>query len=340
MLIENDFFHTEGLNPTTIMRNVYNVFPSFAMLAGMQLDVFSHLKDGPMEVKPLANSLDVREDKLAPLLYSLVVAGLLEVENKNFSNTPEAAKFLVRGCPDYIGELSGFYERLWKNSLNTAESIRTGKPQAKLDFHTLSEEKLLEYFQKQIHSSFSGGKDIAEKLDFSKFKNLLDAGGGSGGVAMAICTKYPHLKATVADLPTVVHLAEHFIAEAGLSNRISVLATDLCSNPPEGKYDAAILRAVIQTLSKDAAQAVLKCISQAMLPKSRIFIFGNILDNSCLGPPASLAFALVFLNAYDNGQAYTEDEYREMLTNAEFTDINVQHNILEDGMGMVSAKKL
>jgi len=98
--------HGENLKPATIMRNVYSVFPSFAMLAGMQLDVFTHLKDGPMEAKTLASSLGVQEEKLSPLLYSLVVAGLLEVENKKFSNTAEAAQFLVRGCPDYMGELS------------------------------------------------------------------------------------------------------------------------------------------------------------------------------------------------------------------------------------------
>jgi len=228
---------------------------------------------------------------------------------------------------------------LWQNSLQTAESIRTGKPQTKRDFHTSSEEELLAFFQKQIPSSRAGGKEIAEKLDFSKFARLLDAGGGSGGVAMAICTQYPHLKATVADLPKVASLAEHFIAEAGLSNRISVSATDLRANPPEGQYDVAILRALIQTLAKEEAQAVLKFVSQSLLPGGRIFIFGNILENSCLGPPASLAFALVFLNAYDHGQAYTENEYREMLTDAGFVDITIEHDVLVDGMGMVCAKK-
>lgn len=89
--------HDEITKPSTIMRNVYAAFPSFAMLAGMQLDVYTPLKDGLMEAKTLANALDVQEDKLTPLLYSLVVAGLLKIENKSFSNTPEADKFLARG---------------------------------------------------------------------------------------------------------------------------------------------------------------------------------------------------------------------------------------------------
>ena len=339
-LTRNDFSCAEAMKPSTIMRNVYAAYPSFAMLAGMQLDIFTPLKDGPMEAKTLASTLNVLEDKLTPLLYSLVVAGLLKMENDSFSNTCEADKFLVRGRPNYLGGLSGFYNKLWHATLNTAESIRTGKPQAKLDWRTLPEEELTKFFRSQFHSSVRGGKEIADKLDFSEFERLLDAGGGTGGASIAICTKFPNIKATVADLPTVAQIAERFITEVGMSDRISVLATDLCSDSPEGRYDVAILRAVLQTLSKEQAQMSLKCISHSMVSGGRIFIFGSILENSCLAPPASLANGLVFLNLYDHGKAYTEKEHREMLANAGFTDITVEHDALVDGMGIVSAKKL
>lgn len=339
-LTRNDSSNDETLQPSTIMRNVYAVFPSFAMLAGMQLDVFTPLQDGPLEAQTLASALNVREDKLTPLLYSLVTAGLLEMENKRFSNTPEANKFLVRGCPDYLGGISGFYNTLWKSTLKTAESIRTEKPQAKVDYHNMPKEVLLKFFQKQVQSSIRGGKEIAGKLDFSEFERLLDAGGGIGGVSIAICHKYPHIKATIADLPKVVQLAQHFIAEADMSDRISVSATDLCLHAPEGQYDVAILRALIQTLSKEQAQISLNCISQSMLPGGRIFIFGSVLENSCLGPPPSLAFNLASLNIYDHGKAYTEKEYQEMLTHAGFTDIAIEHEALADGMSIVSAQKI
>jgi hypothetical protein len=34
------------IKPTTISRHAFGVYPSIAMLAGMQLDVFTPLKDG------------------------------------------------------------------------------------------------------------------------------------------------------------------------------------------------------------------------------------------------------------------------------------------------------
>ena len=42
-----------------IERLTNGVYSSFAMLAGMQLDVFTPLKDGPMTLDQVADSLDI-----------------------------------------------------------------------------------------------------------------------------------------------------------------------------------------------------------------------------------------------------------------------------------------
>ena len=327
------------LKPTTITGNFYKVFSSLAMLAGMQLDLFTPLAAGPLTAGALAGALSVDKDKLSPLLYSLVEAGLLRVTDGVFSNTEESDKYLVRGRSDYMGELSGFYKGRWELGLKTAESVRAGKPQAKLDFHNLPEEDLAAYFRKQYHNSLRGGREIAEKIDFSKTAELLDAGGGTGGVSIALAQKYPGLKATVADLPKVVKLAGQFIAEAGLADRIDVSAGDLRQDQPAGKYDAAILRALIQTLSRDDARACLKSVGRALAPGGRLFLLGNVLKNDHRGPSSSLAFSLVFLNAYDQGRAYTENEHRDMLQEAGFTNVVVEYEAMSDGLCLVRADK-
>ena len=50
------------------------------MLAGMQLDLFTPLKDGPMSTEQIADALGVRPDNLKGLLYALLAAELLVVE--------------------------------------------------------------------------------------------------------------------------------------------------------------------------------------------------------------------------------------------------------------------
>ncbi|MGO9415110.1 MAG: methyltransferase [Syntrophobacteraceae bacterium] len=329
-----------GISPAIVMRNAYAVYPPFAMLAGMELDLFTPLKDGPMDAVALSESLKVQATKVSPLLYALVAAGLLTVEDGIFSNTEEADKFLVRGRPDYMGGLSGFHRKLWHAAMNTAESIRAGRPTLKIDWETLPDEELFNFFGNQFHSSIRSGRELAGRLDFSQCERFLDAGGGTGGVAIGICEKFPLIRATVADLPRVTQVSQHFIAKAAMSGRISVAATDLCLNIPPGHYDIAILRAFIQTISRKRAQMAIINIGQAMAPGGKIYIIGSILENSCLSPPSSLGMGLVFLNFYEDGKAYTEKDHQEMLENAGFTDINVKHETLIDGMGIVSARKM
>ena len=114
------------IKPTTIFRHAIAVYPPIAMLAGMQLDIFTPLEDGPITATALAEQLGVRAEKLGPLLYALVNAELLTVKEERFENTPEAAAYLVRGRPAYIGGAHELYSDLWSAALRTAESLRAG----------------------------------------------------------------------------------------------------------------------------------------------------------------------------------------------------------------------
>ncbi|MCP4122505.1 MAG: hypothetical protein GY751_12200, partial [Bacteroidetes bacterium] len=254
------------ISPTAILRNAYAVYPSFAMLAGMQLDVFTPLKDQPMDAESLATVLKVKEKKLSPLLYALVSADLLTVENGIFSNTVEADTFLVKGLPAYMGGLNEFFSGLWHATLKTSESIRTDEPKAKHDWSTLPKEELLKYFRSQYPASLRSGMQLAQKADFSKTNRLIDVGGGAGGLSIGICNVHPKIEATVVDLPQVVSFSNQFISEAGLSDRITTMGADLINSELEGSYDVAVLRAFIQIMKPEHARKILKSVFQALEP--------------------------------------------------------------------------
>ena len=78
---------------------------AFAMLAGMQLDVFTPLQNSPMTAEQIAGAIGLGAARLRLLLYSLVAAGLLTEQDGRFSNTPEANQFLVSGAPLYVGHM-------------------------------------------------------------------------------------------------------------------------------------------------------------------------------------------------------------------------------------------
>ena len=303
----------------------------------MQLDVFTPLKDGPLTAAQLADALRVNAEKLSRLLYALVTANLLTVEGDRFANTPEAQQFLVKGKPTYLGGRHENFTEVWEALLHTAETIRTGVPQCKKDFATLSPDAQLPFFRGLHPRTLAAGRDLASRYDFSASHTLADVGGGSGGMALALTDAYPHLRATVIDLSTVTPIAQRFLAEAGATDRIQVVSADVVNAPVLGTYDVAVLRALLQVLSPEDAAQALTHIGAALHPGGRLYIVGSILDDGRLSPLGAVGFNLVALNEFDAGRAYTEGEYRTWLTAAGFVEI--ARVVIAEGASIMTARK-
>lgn len=328
---------TQPLRPKTIEKLEAAVFPSFAMLAGMQLDLFTPLKNGPMNVVELAQALGVGPTKLEPLLYSLVDAELLIVEGERFSNTPEAAHFLVRGIPTYQGGRHEQFSHQWNSTLRTSESIRAGAAQAKLNFHDMNPEQK-ESLHRGLHpAALAAGRMLPTRYDFSAYRSLLDLGGGSGGIAIGVTEECSHIRATVGELPEVIPIAQQFIAAALTRDRLSVAPANFLSGSMNGSFDAVVMKNIIQVLSKDDAQRALRNVIKVVEPGGDLYILGRVLDDSHLTPRNALNGNLVFLNLYDGGQAYTERQHRHWLAEAGFESF--ERTTSPNGRSIIVARK-
>ncbi len=312
---------------------------AFAMLAGMQLDVFTPLKAGPMTAEQIASAIGVGPARLRLLMYCLVVAGLLTEQDGRFSNTHEANQFLVKGDPSYIGNRHPAMAMRWSRYFKTAESIRSGAPQAKLDFSNSPPEELETFLRNINAGTVPAAQTLLERFDLSSVKTLVDVGSGGGGVAITITKACPHIRATAIDLSQVTPIAQKIVEEEGLSERVKVVAADVVSGPLAGSYDVAILRALLQVLSSEDARQAVKHVSAAVNPGGTIYIIGQILDDSRLFPLEAVGFNLTFLNFFDAGESYTEKEHREWLSEAGFVDIERAKFLLADGSGLMTARK-
>ncbi|MFB3061465.1 MAG: methyltransferase [Candidatus Binatia bacterium] len=315
----------------------YAVWPSYSLLAGIQLDLFTALKDGPMSVEQIARGLGVRADRLQPLLYALVAIGLLKIEGGLISNTHEASHFLVRGSPTYRGGKHESFLNNWKAGLRTADSIRAGSPQAKLDFSAASGDRLAMFYRSTFAQALRRGRELAAIYDLSAHYSLLDVGGGTGGLAIAITEACPRLHATVVDLPTVTPFTEQFIDEASARGRVDVVAADLSKDSIMGSFDVAVLSSLLQVVSPDKARILLKNVGKVMNPGAIIYIRGDVLDDSRVSPMGSVMRNLIYLNLYDEGQAYTETEHREWLEEAGFD--HFERKTLPDEFSLMQARK-
>jgi SAM-dependent methyltransferase len=331
--------HQPEIKPAAIFRHAFGVYPSMAMLAGMQLDVFTPLKDGAMTEAALAHAVGVHPRKLRPLLYALVCADLLRIEGDRFANTPEADVYLVRGRPTYMGSNHELYSDLWSAALKTGASIRNGTPQVKHDFTTMSDAELAAFFRGLHAGALATGRQLTTTFGFEAFRSLLDVGGGSGGAAIAACQSCPNLSATIVELPRVAPIAQAFVKEAGLGERITVLTGNVLERPPGGHFDAAILRNLIQVLGPEDARRALRHVGAALDPGGLLLIIGHVLEDSRLGPAPAVGLNLTFVSIYDEGQAYTEQEHRAWLADAGFAEIEMQYGAAPGGASILVADK-
>jgi hypothetical protein len=162
-------------------------------------------------------------------------------------------------------------------------------------------------------------------------------GGGSGGLAIAVTETHPHIQATVEELPTVTPITRRIVEEAGASDRVQVQSIDVLNESPTGAFDAAVLSSFIQVISREQARRALQNVGKVVNAGGAIYIRGDIVDDSGVSPLGSVMRNLVYLNIYDQGQAYTEHEHRDWLKEAGFADF--ERKILPDGFSMVRAKK-
>jgi SAM-dependent methyltransferase len=323
-------------SPLKITQRLIDGFGSAALLAALQLEVFTALAIAPLEIEQLAAALGVPARRLAPLLDVLVVLGFLRREGAAFANEADADYYLVRDKPTYFGGVHELYADIYPAVLRTADSIRADRPLAEHDFATMSDDALTAFYRGLHGMGVMQGRLLATRFDFARATRLIDVGGGSGPIAIGACLTAPALRASVVELERVAPIARRFIAEAGLSGRIDAIAGDITQQPAGAGFDIAILRSLIQVLGESQAAAALINTARSLRPGGEIYILGYVLDDDRTAPREAALFEIAFLNMYWEGRSYTEAQYRHWLGDAGFTQF--ERSMLPNSMSLISAR--
>jgi len=313
-------------------------FTPMAVRAALQLDVFTPLAQGPMTAVELAEALGVQPRRLESLLYQLVVSEFLKFHDGRFANSDMSAYYLVKGTPNYLGGIHGVWTEQFNALMRTADSIRTDTAQAKIDFAGMSPEELGGFLRGLHGMSVAAGRSLAQQPAFAQARSLIDVGGGSGGLSIALCQAHPQLQATIIDLPSVVPIAAEMVAEAGLADRITVDTADVLDLPLEGDFDVATARALFQVLSADQCQKMARHIGAGVAPGGTLFVIGFITDDARTSPAFSVGMNVMFASMFEDGQVYTESEYRSWLGDAGFADITREPHMM--GNSLMRARKV
>jgi hypothetical protein len=294
------------------------------LAAAHELDLFSRLAGGAStSVAELSGALGLDPRPADMLLTGCTSLGLLEKTGERYRNSALSETYLVRGNPHYFG---GWVEmadkRLYAGWGKLTEALLTNRPTTwdpatQSSLFDGADPKMLAYFWEAMHSlSTMSARKLGEAVDFTRFRRLLDIGGGSGAYCIELCKQYGGLNATVFDLPHVAEIAAGKIAEADMSERVGAAGGDFFDRLPDG-HDAHLLSMILHDWDENKNRALLER-SFAALPRGGAVIITELLVNDDKTGPAPAALMSLNMLIETEGRNYTPAEYTIWLQDAGF----------------------
>ncbi len=326
---------TNAPDPGHILQVGLGFWASKVLLTAVELDLFTRLAEGPRTRRELESALDLHPRASRDFLDALVALGLLgregEGESARYGNTEETATFLDRTSRAYVGGmLQMANHRLYGFWANLGEALRTGLPQNEIkstgrpvfDAIYADPERLESFLRAMAGISAGPVMALAEKFDFSRYETLVDAGGATGVLAIAVARRHPHMRATTIDLPPVERIARRTIAEAGLEGRVSAASLDFFKEPLP-KADVVTMGHILHDWGLEEKKQLLRAAYDA-LPKGGAFVaIDNILDDARRENAFGLLVSLNMLIETPSGFDYSGSDFAGWCREVGFSSVEI-----------------
>ena len=314
----------EELSGKTILEMVRGFQKACVIIAGADLDVFTLLRDKPMDVIRLAGKIrgDVRAASI--LLDALAALGLLVKgpgRRPVYTVPPAAAEVLAdKGARCMLGMVrhQGNCLRRWEQ---LAGVVLSGKPAARRQSVRGAAGDLDSFIRAMHEVSLPLTEPLIRGLGPLKFAHLLDVGGASGTWTIPFLRLNPGTRATIFDLPEVIPMARRTIKKAGLAGRVRFAAGSYNTGTMPQGADLAWVSAIVHQNSRAQNRAMFARVFAALAPGGRIFIRDIIVDASRTRPVSGALFAVNMLVGTRGGSTFTIDELREDLASAGFVKV-------------------
>lgn len=214
------------------------------VIAAERLQLFRKLYGKQISVSRIGKLMKLSPRYLTLFLDSLVSMGMLQKIGNLYQNSPLADKYYIKGrsiywtrqfsaeCAEKF-EAFSVLEKVLRSGKNSW-TVRGEKRESYLDSMRKNRQEARDFTQMLYHYHQEDAKALAEFLDLWEFTAVLDVGGGSGVMSIALVKKNPHLRACILDIEQVCRIARQNIRKAGLGSRISTIAGDIKKELPSG----------------------------------------------------------------------------------------------------------
>ncbi len=307
-------------------KRVYDAYiagrQSAALAAAVRVGLFDLLDAGPLAPGEIAARLGLSRRGVQLLVRVLGAMGLLALEDGRAALADDAREFLVRGRPEWLGGLIDLEIESYLTPERVLDALRSGSASVygaedPWRRHAQDPERA-RAFTAAMHSiSARPAAALARSPELASARRVLDVGGGSGALSIALARAWPDVRCTIWDLESVCALAREYVATAGLVERVDAVAGDMFRDPFPPGHDVHLFSQILHDWPPETCRGLLARSHAALAPGGRIAVHEKL-----VGPGAPLANALVDLDmlVWTEGQQWDFASLRDLLGAVGFRD--------------------
>jgi predicted O-methyltransferase YrrM len=298
-----------------LMEKLHSFQESRVLLTAIELDIFTAVGQGATPPQ-VAARIHANQRSTETFLNALVAMGALTKKDDVFHNTPAALRYLIEGSPDSERMSLLHTAHMWKAWNNLTGSVRDGTAIGYQEMADRDDEWTKAFITAMHRGALEQAGAVVKIVGTEGVLRLLDVGGGSGAYSIAFAKANARLRAEVLDLPKVVPIAQRYIEEAGVADRITTRVGDLRRDTFGRDYNLIFLSAICHMLSPEENKDLFRRCYRALAPRGRIVIRDFFLEPGKTAPKWVVLFALNMLVGTQGGGCYTGEEYTAWLREA------------------------
>ncbi len=306
----------------------------FEMLrAACRLGLFELLEKKPgLKLPEIAETLHIDLYPARLMLMALVAMKMLHKIDDEYYSDPFLSKPLLKESSNgfMLKQMEYTHHIIAPAMKYLEESIAQNKPvglkrlfgeNAQNFYYEVAQNKETNPYFEQFMNSFSqiNRTRIASMPLFSQVRKIMDVGGNTGELAMAIARKNPSAEITVFDFPSVAETAAKNFKENQLDNRLKVLGGNILESPLPQGYDCIIFSHFVDLVSEEMNKELIQKAMKSLNPGGTLFIFSPIVNDQETGPFLNCVLGLYFLSLANGvGQFYSSKTIMSWMQEAGF----------------------
>ena len=325
---------TTAIKPQTDGRQawdvVMNLHISLPVLIAHDLNLFTLLNEQPLTFEEISQKLGLTSRATQVLISAGCVTEFIKLEHEHYSLTQVAKEYSLRNSSTSFCEYFDLiinnadilsYSNFRQAILNDVTQVYQG--QELFEVHEQENEKAKTFTRAMHSASIPAAFAWPTTLDLSNNQKMLDIGGGSGAHCIGATQQWNNLQASVFDLKSICEIAQEFITEQNLQDRINTVAGDMWKDPfPEA--DLHFYSLIYHDWSPEECKFLTQKSFDSLEPGGRIIIHEWLFNNEKTGSYAAAAYNALMLLWCPQGQQYSGRELTQMLSDAGFIDIQTQ----------------